>query len=184
MDLGNFELPAEKLANGCYSGMFNNIPALQYPPILPATTLADYCYEWMFGGTKMTYPPELPATTLADYCYFGMFSGTYDINFDGFVLPATTLANGCYSNMFEGNNIYINALELPATTLANNCYYSMFRGCTSLTYIKVGFTSWNSDYTSNWVDGIASTGTFVKPESLPEQYGVDYIPEGWTVEIQ
>lgn len=58
----------------------------------------------------------------------------------------------------------------------------MFKGCTSLNNISVKFTEWNSDATTNWVDGVASTGTFVCPNMLPDERGVSRIPEGWTKE--
>ena len=45
---------------------------------------------------------------------------------------------------FEGCSGLITAPELPATELFDGCYTAMFNGCTSLNYIKVGFTDWNN----------------------------------------
>ena len=80
------------------------------------------------------------------------------------------------------------APELPATTLATGCYYNMFRGCSKLNYIKAMFTTTpSSSYTSYWVDGVASTGTFVKNKNatwnVTASYGNGYIgiPLGWTI---
>ena len=56
----------------------------------------------------------------------------------------------------------------------------MFKGCTKLNYIKVNFTEWG-DETDGWVDGVSSTGTFIKPSRLRELYGINNIPIGWTV---
>lgn len=126
---------------------------------LPATTLAERCYAGMFSNcTSLVNAPELPATELAQYCYSGMFSG------------CTSLAK---------------APELPATTLVSFCYNSMFKGCSSLAYIKAMFTGSPGTYTTRyWVDGVSPTGTFVKNSAATwaDTFGVDAIPNGWTVE--
>lgn len=103
------------------------------------------------------------------------------IDASALVLPTTTLSSGCYGYMFEYCTSLTTAPALPATTLAYECYYYMFEGCTNLNYIKVGATSWNTNYTYNWVDGVASTGTFVKPSTTTIPTGISGIPEGWTV---
>ena len=99
------------------------------------------------------------------------------ISFD---LEHTTLASNCYNRMFYGCTGLTSAPELPATTLAVGCYNSMFRGCTKLSLIKVHFTAWGSQ-TSKWVSNVASTGTFYKPSTLPDEFSTDKIPTGWTV---
>ena len=60
----------------------------------------------------------------------------------------------------------------------------MFQGCTNLNYIKAMFTSDpSSSYTSNWVSGVSSTGTFVKNRAATwTNTGVNGIPTGWAVE--
>lgn len=150
-------LPATTLGVGCYDYMFMSCVNLVQAPSLPATTLADNCYNNMFVGcTSLTEAPELPAEELAWYCYDGMFSG------------CTSLTT---------------APELPATTLVYCCYKYMFRNCSNLSYIKMLAT--NSDmsyYLTNWVEGVANSGIFVKHinmTSLPS--GNSGIPEGWTV---
>ena len=206
----NLSLPATTLAQYCYYYMFNGCTSLTTAPELPATTLADFCYTGMFiGCTSLTTAPELPATTLTGRCYTSMFrictslttapelpATTLNVNcysymFNGCTslttapeLPATTLDQSCYNSMFGGCTSLTTAPELPATTLANSCYESMFGGCTTLNYIKAMFTTTpSSTYTSNWVNGVASTGTFVKNSAAEwTTTGVDGIPTGWTVE--
>ena len=113
----------------------------------------------MFKGcTSLTQAPELPATTLADYCY---------------------------EQMFRGCTSLIIAPELPATTLKTHCYSNMFYGCTSLSSINVHFTAWNpTNATSNWVNGVNSSGTFTCPNALDtnNKFGNNYIPSGWTIQ--
>lgn len=203
-------LPATKLANSCYYRMFEDCFSLQNAPKLPATILAGGCYQYMFQGCRsLTAAPELLATTLADECYYKMFYGCTSLT-TALELPATTLAEGCYDFMFQECTSLVNAPELPATTLAENCYeymfldctslttapelpattlvkncyYGMFNGCTSLSYIKAMFTTTPSGtYTGNWVQNVASTGTFVKNDAATWNVsGVNGIPNGWTVE--
>jgi hypothetical protein len=178
------ELPATTLKGNCYAFMFQGCTNLTTAPELPATTLANYCYRYMFDGcTSMATAPELPATTLVDYCYSYMFQGC-----TGLVtapeLPATTLTNNCYNRMFNGCTSLTTAPVLPATTLASSCYGNMFRNCTSLNYIKAMFTTTPSaTYTSNWVNGVAATGTFVKNSAAQwDVSGANGVPTGWTVQ--
>ena len=106
------------------------------------------------------------------------------VNAENLSLPATTLANDCYFSMFYGCTSLTAAPELPATTLANDCYMGMFNGCTSLNYIKAMFTTTPSlTYTSNWVNGVSSTGTFVKNSAATWDVTGNYgVPNGWTIE--
>ena len=203
-------LPATTMADGCYSSMFEGCTSLTTAPVLPATTLAYHCYSSMFRGcTSLVTAPELPATTLEMSCYAGMFQNCTNLTtasvlpaitlkeqcyyqmFRGCTsltkapeLPATTLADGCYLTMFYGCTSLVTAPELPATTLASRCYENMFSGCTSLNYIKAMFTTTPStSYTRGWVNGVASTGTFVKNSAATWNVTGDHgIPTGWTVE--
>ena len=180
------DLPATTLGDSCYLYMFSGCSALTTIPktLLPATTLADNCYSSMFQGcTSLTTAPELPATTLTGSCYQYMFKDCTSLT-TAPELPATTLASYCYRYMFNGCTSLTTAPELPATTLAYNCYFSMFTDCSNLNYIKAMFTTTPStSYTSNWVSGVASTGTFVKNSAATWNVtGVNGIPTGWTVE--
>ena len=166
-----------KLFNGC-----SNIVEVA-DGFLPATILADYCYRSMFQNcTSLTSAPALPATTLASRCYGYMFYGCSKLT-SAPELSATRLASSCYSNMFCNCTSLTVAPELPATTLANYCCEYMFYGCNKLNYIKMLATDISASYClSNWVNGVSSTGTFVKTPamtSLPTN--ANGIPSGWTV---
>ena len=177
------ELPATTLADRCYQFMFYGCSSLTVAPELPATTLYDNCYASMFSGcTSLTTVPELPATTLARYCYYYMIYGCTNLT-TAPELPATTLADSCYSNMFENCSSLTTAPELPATTLAYSCYGNMFKGCRNLNYIKMLATDISAtNCLSTWVDGVSSTGTFVKnPAMTSLPTGQSGIPSGWTV---
>lgn len=176
-------LPATKLAPQCYTGMFQRSAHLENAPELPATELSYNCYSHMFNGCEaLKKAPALPATSLAEGCYQRMFgnSGLTEAP----ELPAMDMAVWCYRYMFEGCKSLTKAPVLPATKLNLWCYESMFHGCSSLNYIKADFlTKPSADYTANWVDGVAATGTFVKnPDATWNVRGVNGIPEGWTIE--
>ena len=175
----------------CYSfyisrtGFFKNKTKLKSAGdlILPATALISNCYVSMFQDcSSLTTAPALPATTLANGCYAGMFSGCTSLT-TAPELPATTLTSYCYQTMFYGCSSLTTAPELPATTLTNNCYQIMFEGCTNLNYIKCLATNISaSSCTTNWVDSVAATGTFVKNSSMSSwTTGVNGIPTGWIV---
>lgn len=95
-------------------------------------------------------------------------------------LPATTLLEGCYYYMFYGCTHLTKAPVLPAATLVKYCYANMFRGCSSLNYVKCLTTYPGSgmNYTTNWLSGVPSLGTFVKKSGVTWESG---IPSGWTV---
>lgn len=177
------ELPATTLANNCYSNMFNGCIGLASAPELPATTLANGCYSSMFIGCKnLTSAPELPATNLETNCYSGMFASCEGLTVAP-KLPAITLANNCYSNMFSRCTSLTSAPELPATTLATSCYSYMFAGCTKLSTITMlAIDISDSSCLDNWVNGVSSTGTFTKANTMTSlSIGDSGIPEGWTV---
>lgn len=188
VSISSLKLPATTLANYCYQGMFYDCTGLTNLPsgLLPATTTKMYCYQSMFYEcTGLTSIPTgfLPAKTLSNSCYRAMFYGCGLSSVPSNLLPATTLKNSCYYQMFRGNNI-TTAPNLPAKTLVTSCYTQMFYNCKNLNYIKAMFTNTpGTSYTSNWVSGVAATGTFVKNSAATWSVsGNSGIPSGWTVE--
>ena len=180
---GNPEDKSLKYNYEFYS-MFDNCSSLVTAPSLPATTLAESCYENMFANcTSILNAPDLPSTTLSDYCYSTMFQNCSKL-VNSPTLPATTLTAGCYWYMFSYCTSLVTAPELLATTLTEDCYVSMFEYCSKINYIKALFTTTPSfSYTSNWVNGVASTGTFVKNKDAAWSVtGINGVPTGWTVE--
>lgn len=206
------ELPATELANNCYSLMFAGCTSLTTAPELPATTLARACYSSMFWNcTSLTTAPELPATELAEACYSSMFQGCTSLT-TAPVLNAISVPDQSYRSMFYGCTSLATAPELPATILGVLSYGDMFSNCTSLTQapelpestnvdvftkgsyqgmfsycsnlrsIKCLATSIGKYNFNNWVNGVASTGTFVKHPDATWPTGTSGIPNGWTVE--
>ena len=185
MDAENLALPATALTEGCYSVMFASCSALAKTPQLPSATLADSCYLYMFENcTSLTTVTSnyLSATTLAEGCYEGMFKGCTSLTTVP-QLSATTLAEGCYEQMFSGCTSLTIAPVLPATTLVSDCYRNMFDGCSnlgSITCLATSISPWTS--TNNWVNGVSSTGTFIKNADMTSwTTGNSGIPTGWTI---
>lgn len=156
----DFNGKTDLMYDSVFYGLFRDCTELWYAAnlVLPATTLTYACYRYMFSGcASLQSTPELPATTLTQSCYYGMFSN-------------------CNQNLRA-------APELPATTLSESCYYEMFDGCTHLNNITMLATDISAEFgLFNWVDGVSSTGTFVKhPDMASLPTGASGIPEGWTV---
>ena len=168
----------------CYSYMFYGCTSLTEAPELLATELENNCYQYMFYGcTSLKIAPELPATIVHVGCYSYMFYGCTSLT-EAPELPAMILVNDCYQYMFSGCTSLVTAPELPATTLAGYCYFHMFYGCSKLNYIKMLATDISAGHClSSWVNGVASTGTFVKHPAMTSLLtSPDGIPSGWTVE--
>ena len=179
----NLVLPAMTLANNCYDSMFMDCSSLISAPVLSATDLAEGCYGQMFRNCKkLATAPELPATILASDCYSGMFRSCQSLK-TAPVLPASETLNGCYWFMFSSCYSLTTVPAILATTLKSFSCYGMFGYCSKLNYIKCLATEIESNSTTSWVSGVASTGTFVKnPNMTSWAEGANGIPTGWTVE--
>lgn len=155
-----------------------------------------YAFCRLFDCNEMQDASELklPATQLGRDCYMGMFAKCIYIK-KAPELPAKQLSVGCYSWMFYGCSALEEVPEISATDVlgADTCMSNMFTYCSNLRSIKVHFIDWNVTFTGdyvqdgilgstvNWVDGVASSGTFYCPASLAKKYDTSHIPEGWTV---
>ena len=156
------------------------------------------CQNMFRDCTSLTTAPSMTFGSFVggmSHCQ-GMFHGctslvsTPNIKLDASVMYALTC-----KNMYYGCTSLTTAPEIKATTFDNGgntdngSLAIMFYNCSSLNYIKVHFTSWNSGaYTKQWTYGTKSTGTFYKPSSLPSTKNTSgnttnphYIPYNWTV---
>lgn len=74
-------LPAVKLANDSYYGLFQMCSNLTVAPELPAKELDRWCYARMFKEcVNLTEAPVLPAEKLEPRCYLEMFYGCNNLN--------------------------------------------------------------------------------------------------------
>ena len=148
---------------------------------LPATTLTTLCYIGMFANCyNLTTAPALPAEQLSPGCYYYMFMDCKSLT-TAPALPATTLADECYSNMFDGCSSLTTAPELPATTLPSQCYHEMFKGCSNLSSVTCFATTFGDNSTFDWLNGVATSGTFTKAANANWEEGDSGIPSGWNI---
>lgn len=144
----------------------------------------NFCSIFKLSNCVSAENLVMPAITLTNYCYRAMFSKCTSL-VAAPALPATTLSKGCYWYMFEECAI-TNAPDLLAETLVAECYGYMFTGCRSLNSVKcmaiTGFTTTNCK--QNWLNNVASSGTFVKDGSVSVSTwtrGASGIPTSWLV---
>ena len=165
----------------CFFNLFVLCSSLTSAPELPSLQLGNYCYRQMFRESSIIAMPELPATVLGQSVYDTMFFRCYSLA-GTVTLPASLFTSGSYSSMLR--QTAITEINIAASSgLTTNSMLNMLNGCASLSKIEVNFTSWGSiaTATQDWVNGVAAEGTFIKPSALPEEYGVNRIPTGWTV---
>lgn len=123
-------------------------------------------------------------TSVAPFAFQALFQNCVYLTFaENLILPALNLGNTCYNIMFQGCLGLTTAPKLPATTLFSNCYRGMFRNCTNLNSITCLAIDISASYcTNSWVEGVSSTGTFVKNAAMNDwTTGSSGIPNGWTV---
>lgn len=142
--------------------------------------LKGNCMSMLFGDNAV----DNYSLSGKNYAFYRLFSNCSNIvNVSSNFLPATTLAYECYYGMFSDCLSLTTAPELPATKLVNRCYSTIFNGCKKLNYIKMLATDISaSSCLTGWVNGVASTGTFVKNSAMTTlPTGYNGIPSGWTV---
>ena len=192
INASNLILPATSLTIWCYSAMFSGCTSLiSAPTTLPATNIVPRAYNQMFMNcTSLTTAPNISATVFDigypgafyGYYFYQMFENCTSLTTAPSILQPTILYRECYYRMFYGCTSLTTAPELPANALREYCYQEMFKNCTSLNYVKCLATSGlDSSYMnlSGWLDGVSSTGTFVKDASVTWPTGG--IPSGWTI---
>lgn len=210
------ELPALTATTQCYRNMFENCMSLKDSPALPAIILAGSCYRQMFSGcSSLTAAPALTVNNpvaRSTYAYAHMFQNCISLSCPP-IMDITTARGGIFDGMFDGCIALLSAPEirttnavsysfrdmfngcisltsgpfLCATSLTTQMYKNIFAGCSSLTSISVALTSFNGGtYSTDWVSGIASNGTFYCPTVLGNdstiERGVNACPDGWTVQ--
>lgn len=170
---------SESCPNYCFNGLFAYCTPLVSSPDLPSIQLGNYCYSGLLRETSISVLPRLPAQTLKFACY--NLIGFQCRNLTSVQVEGITPATSCMRNAF--NQSAITTVHVKLQSMTDYALNLAFNGCSALTRIEVDFTSWGNiaTATQNWVSGVAASGTFIKPAALPEEYGADRIPAGWTV---
>lgn len=180
------KLLANEIPGAAYQGMFANCTnLLEVPKTSKITLLGGSAMQGMFWGcSKIKYGIDIDAYRSEAYCCTYMYNKCSSL-IKTPKLNSVELGSYCYMQMFQECSSLEEA-ELPnATILELKCCDNMFTWCVNLKSVKVNFINWqyeNENYATNdWLRVVANNGTFYKPSSLPKEYGVSYIPSGWTV---
>ena len=166
--------------------MFNGCSQLLASPKIQANQIGDNGCNSMFQScTSITTAGELTCTNLGQSAYSSMFYGCRSL-LESPELPATTAAKRCYSQMFMGCSAMTKAAPIHITTTAESFASNMFKNCSVLKEVTVYFTTWpktsNSNDTSYWLQGVATSGVFKKPTDLEvSRRGDSTVPSGWTL---
>lgn len=167
VDASNLQLQANSVKKFAYANMFLDCTNLRRNPPIAARYLDQWCFASMFGNcSSLTHAKDITAiqdhVTLKPYCFYCMFYN-------------------CKSLVGTGENssqFYFGAYELT-----DWCCNSMFYGCKSLSSIWCQFNQWSpANATTNWVKGVAQSGWFNNDWNIPQVYGIDNIPSGWSLE--
>lgn len=180
-------LPATDIPPYAYQGMFYGCTSLAETPALPATAIEHHAYQNMFRNcTALVDAPSLPATDFSGgnkdvgYQYAQMFAGCTSLE-NVPLLPATSVTQYCYTEMFSGCTS-LEEVEMGTISLnRSNVCRRMFANCSSLAYVKCPAIAIGNTATTNWLVGVAQTGTFAKASGVTWSTGASGIPTGWTV---
>lgn len=179
------ELPTTEFGGECFYEMFYGCTSMTTPPTTISTPQmgANSCAYMFRNCSSLTTVPTLPSTNLNNYCYLSMFNRCTSLStVPSDLLPATTLYQGCYYGMFYNCSGLTSTPELPATTLLQSSYQSMFKGCSLVNSIKIYADDISTtDCLTDWLNGVAASGTFHNLGRATYPSGVNGIPSGWTV---
>lgn len=170
-----------------FRNLFANNTDLKGEISMPAEVIGEHACENMFANSSINYVPTLETIkTVKQSGMENMFSGcTSDL------VAKTTLSAELYDRALYGmfnncnkltNCIFVDYISPSDGSSSTDCLSRLYFGCSSLNKIKVYFSTWNETYTVDWVNGVSANGTFQKVESLPENFNVNAIPEGWNCE--
>lgn len=197
------ELPATTLEGNVYESMFSGCTSLTIPPIIGAETVTGgSMFASMFYGTNLNSMPVFNNLTIPEgYGVPDMFNYT----FTGTKLTGTvTVPNmeimpyygGCRA-MFMNTNI--SGLIIPSEYVGQgDTYGNIANNCSNLSYVechaKYKHKSFRNDPDvpmdsndvgnfSDWLNGVAASGTLKVPASMASFYtDNNLVPSGWTLE--
>lgn len=154
--------------------------------LLSTTGVAKGALSSLFRESNITKAPKLPVSkVIPSTCYSNMFRKCTNLtDISNIDLSAYEIGISACLSMFYGCTSLTAAPVLPVKNLAEKCYNSMFYGCTKLNYVKCLAEHKNANKsTYNWLNGVSSTGTFVKSANMSGwTTGTSGIPAGWTIE--
>lgn len=121
---------------------------------------------------------------ISPYCFNRIFNKTDIVSAKNLILDFDRYPEFSFFYAFGECPYLEEGPAIPEGEKVTNCFASLFAGSVNLKEIKVNFSNWQDDTgdsTANWVNNVATEGTFYKPSALPEEYEINRIPVGWTV---
>ena len=190
-------LTAQRFA---YSWLFSRNEKMYNHPykdiVLPEKTLYAFAYAYMFYYcTNLTRAPQMSADNLINGVkgealpgrqMTQMFYECSNLVKAPAILPAMKLPIQCYAGMFYGCSSLETAPILPATEdvyaksySSTEAYRHMFYYCSNLKQVTCYLEKPNSLMTSHWLEGVPSSGTFIKAPNAKWPASSSGIPVGW-----
>lgn len=190
IDAKNVVLAALTIGTWQFWSTFEGTSISEVPRIFNATNAPQRAFTNMFASCQNLVSVPLDyfknLTSFGNDCMGGMFQKCSSL-VQAPNLPESSTVY-MFGNMFQDCTSLTKAPDLTAQIIPKNwAYREMFKGCTSLNYIKCLATGGglleDGNVTENWVNGVASTGTFVKAAGADwsGKTGNNGIPSGWTV---
>lgn len=148
--------------------------------LISASTISECCFMNLFGGnTHLINTSGLTITGTGKNAYQGLFLDCTNLVSAPKLIAELPLETQAYNSMFKGCTSLTAAPDLDFASIDSNVCAYMFRGCSSLNYVRCLAT--NRPTQLMWLDGVSTTGTFVKAAGANWQSGAHGIPSGWTV---
>ena len=152
-----------------FMGMFRNFQSrstlIYADNLYLPTSFWDYSkggiYFKMFQSSKIVTAPILRAEYIGSNYYREMFK-------DCILLTSKIVS---YATGYQQTEAYGNVSP----------FHYMLDGAEKVKCIEVSCDTWPTYYGSNWVNGVASKGTFIKPLDLSVSFGPNRIPMYWTI---
>lgn len=186
VDASGLIIPWNTLSENCFLQTFLNCTTLTGQPALTSQNLAQFCYRAMFRGCHALTDVAPIYTKNINvqwpfYCMYQLCNGFTSVTipeFQGYY-------QRCLGGMFWGcPNLTSAEVKVPSgLSLPNSPFTQMFVNCSSLNSVKCNADTFvSTPFTNtNWLSGVASTGTFTKKAGTNWASGASGIPTGWTV---
>lgn len=172
--------------------------------ILPPN-VNDGCYVCMFeSNSSLTAAPSVfPAQTLVagDFgCYQAMFKQCYSLAVGPSVIAATSVSGTSPDHRWSCDQMFANCynlstgVQLLVTDIVDKeCFCYMFANCSNIPWVKVHFTTWDTNSTDGenggdyggWLEGAGINvvnPVFYKPSNLTVPFrDIQTVPTNWTI---
>ena len=179
-------LPALSPKMMAYTSMFQESGIVETPEILAEEVEASTFQMTFYNCKSLTKcTSSLKPKLLYSSSYNQMFKGCTSLIKAPEIQATHHDASGNYhmGQMFSGCTSLTSSPSLKIQTLGKQGYYQLFYGCKNLNKIEMLATDVSATgCLSNWVNGVASVGTFIKSSTATwDITGVDGIPSSWII---